>query len=82
MQNCPCQLAMQSCEMFLYVRCGASNQLKKKQKKNLFNMDWSQCFYLIEATQLDQVMKYYLIIPINLIFFNKGTTPQTDNFSS
>ena len=33
MPNCPSQLAMQSCELCVYVRCGSSNQIKKKKKK-------------------------------------------------
>ena len=30
MQNCPRQLAMQSCAVCLYVRCGSSNQRKEE----------------------------------------------------
>ena len=33
MQNCPRQLAMQSCALCLYVRCGSSNQNKRRRKK-------------------------------------------------
>ena len=54
MQNCPRQLAMQSCALCSYVRCGTSNQkinkinLKKskisKYKKGLFNM-FVKCFF-------------------------------------
>ena len=33
MQNCPRQLAMQSCALCLYVRCGSSNQIKRKEEK-------------------------------------------------
>ena len=31
-QNCPRQLAMQSRALYLYVRCGSSNQIKKIKK--------------------------------------------------
>ena len=35
MQNCPRQLAMQSCVLCSFVRCGSwsSNQIEKKEKK-------------------------------------------------
>ena len=33
MQNCSRQLAMQSCVLCWFVRCGSSNQIEKKQKK-------------------------------------------------
>ena len=36
MQNCPRQLAMQSCALCLYVRCGSSNQIHKEEKKAVF----------------------------------------------
>ena len=40
MQNCPCQLAMQSCVLCSFVRCGTSNQIEKekKKRKELFNV--------------------------------------------
>ena len=34
MQNCPRQLAMQSCVLCSFVRCGTSNQIEKKRKKD------------------------------------------------
>ena len=33
MQNCPRQLAMQSCVLCSFVRCGTSNQIGKKRRK-------------------------------------------------
>ena len=33
MQNCPRQLAMQSCVLCSFVRCGTSKQIEKKKKK-------------------------------------------------
>ena len=33
MQNCPRQLAMQSCVLCSFVRCGSSNKIEKKKKK-------------------------------------------------
>ena len=39
MQNCPRQLAMQSCVLCSFVRCGSSKQIEKKQKKNSINID-------------------------------------------
>ena len=35
MQNCPRQLAMQSCVLCSFVRCGSSKQIEKK-KKNIY----------------------------------------------
>ena len=33
MQNCPRQLAMQSCVLCSFVRCGTSNQIERRKKK-------------------------------------------------
>ena len=33
MQNCPRQLAMQSCVLCSFVRCGTSKQIRKKKEK-------------------------------------------------
>ena len=33
MQNCPRQLAMQSCVLCSFVRCGSSNQIEEKKKE-------------------------------------------------
>ena len=33
MQNCPRHLAMQSCVLCSFVRCGTSKQIEKKKKK-------------------------------------------------
>ena len=33
MQNCPRQLAMQSCVLCSFVRCGTSNQIERKKRK-------------------------------------------------
>ena len=38
MHNCPRQLAMQSCVLCSFVRCGTSNQIEKKRKKNHFKI--------------------------------------------
>ena len=53
MQNCPRQLAMQSCALCLYVRCGSSNK-KKQQKKTFFKAELNielniafSCFLLL-----------------------------------
>ena len=32
-ENCPRQLAMQSCVLCSFVRCGSSNKIEKKKKK-------------------------------------------------
>ena len=38
MQNCPRQLAMQSCVLCSFVRCGTSKQIEKKRKKSLITI--------------------------------------------
>ena len=35
MQNCPRQLAMQSCALCLHVRCGTSDQILKKEEEKI-----------------------------------------------
>ena len=48
MQNCPRQLAMQSCVLCSFVRWGSSNQTekKKKEKKNIFRIPRMVKYYL------------------------------------
>ena len=38
MQKCPCQLAIQSCVLCSFVRCGSSNQIEGKEKKTVLKM--------------------------------------------
>ena len=47
MQNCPSQLAMQSCVLRSFVRCGTSNQIERE--KNM-NKHWQQSQVDILAT--------------------------------
>ena len=49
MQNCPRQLAMQSCALCLYVSCGTSNQIKKIWSIKMF-VSCCGCFFLFFLT--------------------------------
>ena len=53
MQNCPRQLAMQSCVLCSFVRCGTSNQIEKKKKKNIVVRNTPMLFQPTDATLAD-----------------------------
>ena len=61
MQNCPRQLAMQSCVLCSFVRCGTSNQIEKKRKKkktlpychSYKDLTWDKHLSLVLYTGLD-----------------------------
>ena len=61
MQNCPRQLAMQSCELCVFVRCGTSNQIfKKREKKKLHeNFNITQLLNHREGEQV--ICKYKML---------------------
>ena len=83
MQNCPCQLAMQSYELCLYVRCGTSNQIKLKKIKKIiaalfFSLNKILNFILVSITFLNHsnfwhTCKVYLTILLliycNVVFY-------------
>ena len=49
MQNCPRQLAMQSCVLCSFVRCGTSKQIERKKKDLIYGSKRcvvTQTFYL------------------------------------